>query len=167
MNPEEIPLRDIHPPAPVSWWPPAPGWGILALLIIAAVTWLLMRGWLRRHHTRATATTLSEEVWGRWRQIHALRSRGTDDSTVAAELSSLVRQVALSAHPRHEVAGLTGQAWLAFLDQGLGGEAFRAGAGRLLATVPYRGVEAVDMGPCLDLCEQWLRATLARLSTSH
>jgi hypothetical protein len=30
-------LRDIHLPEPVSWWPPAPGWWILALLALCVV----------------------------------------------------------------------------------------------------------------------------------
>lgn len=40
-------LRDIHLPDPVSWWPPAPGWyGVLLLLIIfSALAWWLAKKW--------------------------------------------------------------------------------------------------------------------------
>ncbi|MGD2138441.1 MAG: DUF4381 family protein, partial [Gammaproteobacteria bacterium] len=28
-------LRPLHPPAPVEWWPPAPGWWVLGVLLLA------------------------------------------------------------------------------------------------------------------------------------
>ena len=30
-------LKDIHLPSPVSFWPPAPGWWILAVLLISSL----------------------------------------------------------------------------------------------------------------------------------
>ncbi|HEX6832517.1 MAG TPA: DUF4381 family protein, partial [Rudaea sp.] len=41
MNPAPGPeLRDIHVPAPPSWWPPAPGWWLLAAIIIALLAFV-------------------------------------------------------------------------------------------------------------------------------
>ncbi|MGV6806815.1 MAG: DUF4381 domain-containing protein [bacterium] len=40
-------LRDIHLPDPVAWWPPAPGWWLLgiviAILILLCVRWFILR----------------------------------------------------------------------------------------------------------------------------
>ncbi|MBV1912177.1 MAG: DUF4381 domain-containing protein, partial [Cycloclasticus sp.] len=35
MN-EELPLRDIHLPDAITWWPPAIGWWLLLAVIIVA-----------------------------------------------------------------------------------------------------------------------------------
>lgn len=58
-------------------------------------------------------------------------------------------------HPRPEVAGLTGRAWLTFLD----GEnhRFTEGVGACLVTAPYARGEAVDLDALLSLCETWVR----------
>ena len=46
MDPEQIPLRDLHLPEAVGWWPLAPGWwGVIALALIAAA--LLVRWYLQ------------------------------------------------------------------------------------------------------------------------
>ena len=47
---ETLPLRDIHLPDPIGWWPLAPGWwGVLGLvlLIISGIFW-----WRRKKHRR-------------------------------------------------------------------------------------------------------------------
>lgn len=41
MPPPELPLRDIHLPEAVSWWPPAIGWWLLALLMAGVVFYAL------------------------------------------------------------------------------------------------------------------------------
>ena len=38
---------------------------------------------------------------------------------------------------RDEVAGLTGQGWLEWLDRGLEGQPFTTGPGRLIGSLPY------------------------------
>ncbi|MGH8222486.1 MAG: DUF4381 family protein, partial [Woeseiaceae bacterium] len=40
MDPQQIPLRDLHLPEAVGWWPPAPGWWLLIALAVAALLWL-------------------------------------------------------------------------------------------------------------------------------
>ena len=39
-------LNDIVVPGPVAWWPPAPGWYVLAAFALAGLAWL---GWHREN----------------------------------------------------------------------------------------------------------------------
>lgn len=154
--PLDLPLRDIHLPDPVSWWPPAPGWWLLAgLLILLAASVLLMVRWYRRGRLGRSARSALERVFVDYRQ-HG------DPQRLLRELSVLLRRIALSYFPRTEVASLSGEAWLAFLDQGLAGSTappggFRQGPGRVLAEGPFAPDSAAVDAPALErLCQSWL-----------
>lgn len=148
----DLPLRDIHLPDPVGWWPPAPLWWLLAALLAAAVAIGLWH--YRRGRTRRAAL----------RELAALRAQFAghqDAACLLRDLSALMRRVALAHHPRAAVAGLCGDAWLDFLDRsGPGG--FRHGPGRALADGPYRRAAAVDAAALLGACERWVRAQRRR-----
>jgi hypothetical protein len=152
VKPDLSQLRDIHLPAPVSWWPPAPGWWVLLLLalIFAGLVYLF---YLRHRRNR-------------WRQIalaELVRLRGETPDRLLPVLSVLLRRVAISRFPRHDVASLTGDAWLAFLDRALGdGAAFQSGAGRILLNGPYADKVDADAESLLVLCERWIKRLPAR-----
>jgi hypothetical protein len=157
MNPAELPLRDIHVPAPPAWWPPAPGWWILCGILVAgaAAFWW----WWRRRRRAATAAQIA------LRELARLRAAAPQigAATLARELSVLMRRAAISFYPRAEAAAITGEAWLQFLDRPLEGNPFSKGPGRLLAELPYRpGAAAAETGPLLDLCERWIAAASRR-----
>jgi HAMP domain-containing protein len=161
MPQAELPLRDIHLPDPISWWPPAPGWWLLAALfltVIGLLYWAIQvwrRGRLRRDaHSALARIRTSYEQHG---SAHRL----------AADLSILLRRIAISGYPRTEVAALTNQQWLAFLDQVFekrkpGAQAnFSHGVGRVLIEAPYRPSMEVDAQGLIELCEQWIDAVPA------
>jgi len=133
MNPEQIPLRDLHLPDAVGWWPPAPGWWLLLALLLAAAAYGLLRAWqaYRRNAPRRAALAELVRLQKAWQ---------TDRDVVALgiRLSPLLRRAMLAYAPRAEVAGLTGNAWLEWLDRGLDDRPFSAGPGRFLAELPYR-----------------------------
>lgn len=146
LEPKTLPLRDIHLPEAVSWWPPAPGWWLLlGLVILLAISVVYL--WRRRTRSR-------------YRRI-ALREIGEmsdlPPAELAAALSQLLRQAALCYFPRHDCAGLCGEEWLAFLDRPFADQPFSQGIGRSLLDAPYRKATLNDSEALIDLCRRWLK----------
>ncbi len=146
-------LRGLQLPEPVGWWPLAPGWWLLlALALLFALALIvglpLMRRWRARHQRRDWLPVAHGE-------LHRLQAEaaGADPAARAAQVvaySRLLRRVALAVRSREEVAALTGQRWLALLDELAGEPLFRGSvAGRLLLESPYRppgaGVDEADL----------------------
>jgi hypothetical protein len=142
MNPADIPLRDLHLPAEVSWWPLAPGWWVLLLVCLLSLAVLLRLAYRRAKANRARRAAL--------KQVEQARADYAQDGNLvrlATRLSEVLRRTMLAYAPRSEVAGLTGQAWLAWLDKDLDQPLFTRGAGRELLRLPYRdpASEAADV----------------------
>ncbi|HSO83152.1 DUF4381 domain-containing protein [Thiocapsa sp.] len=155
-------LRDWHLPDPIQWWPPAPGWWISATVLLAVLLWVAGVRW-RRHRRRGAAARSA------LRELAVLRetARADGDTRVfVAALSRLLRRFALARFPREQVAGLTGDAWLSFLDATGGGEGFRRGPGRALADLAYGATGAGEPPPnpdaLVELAETWIRANRRR-----
>lgn len=146
--PPDLPLRDIHLPSPIGWWPPAPGWWLL-VFGLPVLAWSLVWLWrfLRRKTVRKLALQELEKI--------ARSDAGTQEKV--RRLAILLRRVALSIYPREEVAGLTGGEWLAFLDGPMKGKPFGEGAGRLLLDAPYRREAQGDAEALLALCREWIK----------
>ena len=100
FDPSQIPLRDIHLPEAITWWPPAVGWWVLAgaaLLITAGFAVRYVR--YRPHRTALKALNAA---------LAALRSGG-DPAACAQAVSTVVRRLAMTLSPDpNRVAGLAG-----------------------------------------------------------
>ena len=105
-------LHDIVEPVAISWWPPATGfWLLLALLLVWCLA-IALRSWIRyqRNTYRREALAQLDKIEPR---LHASNSR----DFALAEIAQLLKRVALTTCSREQVAALTGDRWLAFLDQ--------------------------------------------------
>jgi hypothetical protein len=151
MSPEPLPLKDFHMPAPIGWWPPAPGWWLAfgLILILTYGGYLLYKRLARPNVVKAAKKILQ-----------TLKNSDYHNAKKLAELSILLRRVAISLHSRRGIAGLTGESWLAFLNESVQGTPFTEGIGRHLAIAPYQREALPDdqMEALLSLCEQWLVA---------
>jgi uncharacterized protein DUF4381 len=133
MDPTDIPIRDLHLPEAIGWWPLAPGWWVLIALVGAGLV-LLLRKWVRVHATgMARRHALKQlELYTKEYLEHG------NGALFGKQLSELVRRTMLAYAPREEVAGLTGEEWLTWLDRDLDRSHFAEGDGRPLIEWPYR-----------------------------
>ena len=177
MNPTDftqLPLRDIHLPALIAWWPPAPGWWIAATLVVAA---LVAFGLYYRsgRHRRAALRSVGK--------MRAALEQGQEPVACLQRVSTTLRRFAMTTADQQnvaalravdgvadrpdsdEVAGLTGVRWLRYLDSRWKRDEFSRGAGRLLLAAPYARPETIDRQHALDLtvlCADWLEAQRPR-----
>ena len=138
MDPEQLPLRDLHLPEAIGWWPLAPGWWFLIALAAAGVMYLLFLQFRKWQHNAVRRIALRELA-----RIRTDYEAGMDAQSLAKALSALLRRGMLAYAPRSEVAGLTGDDWLEWLDRGLDDRPFTEGSGRSLETLPYRRPDSI------------------------
>ena len=139
MNPDDIPLRDLHLPDMTGWWPLAPGWWVLLGILLIGMIVLI-----RRQHRRWRVMAPKRFALKQLAAIGRDFERGADAVVLGKELSELTRRAMLAYAPRDEVAGLVGDDWLQWLDYGLVDKPFTRGAGRILESLPYMDPRKID-----------------------
>jgi hypothetical protein len=148
----QLPLRDIHLPDPVAWWPPAVGWWIVLGLLGLAVLAL----WLRhRHRLRERAALKGLKA------VAKALAEGREPVFCIQQISMILRRFAMSTAGATPVAGLTGERWLEFLDSRWERDEFSGGGGRVLIYGPYAPADRVgadDVDALNALCMDWIRA---------
>ena len=157
-NFQELPLRDIHLPDPVSWWPPALGWWLVVLtcilFIITAIT--IYRYYQRKAVFRAALHELKKiEV----EYKHQLNLR-----QLAVNLSELIRRTSISVVGRKRVAALSGEHWLAWLDKQANTNDFSEGPGQHLLNAPYQSNPEFHPDTLIRLCRYWIKTVATHLS---
>ena len=101
-------LRDIRLPEPVSWWPPAPGWWLLSLVVLGVLIFItikLHRRW-KSNRYRRIATHQLTKAQRDWQQ-HG-------DPTSYLQAANLTLKLALkkSGNPKAQrMLSQAGHAW--------------------------------------------------------
>jgi hypothetical protein len=151
-------LHEILLPNPVSWMPQTIGWYVaLGVILFVAGWWVYRR--LRHHRTNRYRRLALEEL----AVIEQELQRPEKRAKALAEIPALLKWTALSTFPRSEVAGLSGEKWLAFLDKTMGGKNFTEGEGRLLPELAYASVQRIAQLPdeqitnLLQLIRRWIK----------
>mgnify|MGYP001546236083 CR=1 FL=1 len=163
MEPTDLPLRDIHLPEAVGLWPLAPGWWLVIGLVVLTLGWLMIRAWRRWQFNAPRRYALKSLA-----AVEAEYLSHRDPVRLAKAVSSLLRRGMLAYAPRGEVAGLTGEDWLRWLDEGLPVPYFHTEGGRSLLQLPYRDPDGdysdVDVNALLSAVRMRL-ATPQRVAT--
>lgn len=119
MNPLDQ-LEPLLAPAPVGWWPPAPGWWLLALAL-PVLSWGLFR-LLRRlpRHARSTAgeAPLDPQRQAALSELEQLPKPydGAEAGPWLQQLNALLKRLCRQRYPDSHSHTLSSRAWLAFLD---------------------------------------------------
>lgn len=149
MDPLNLPLRDLHLPDAIGLWPLAPGWWLLLALVLLAIG-LLVNAYRKRHRQSAARRFALKRL----ELLARSYAENGDAVGLGIEVSELLRRTMLAYAPRSDVAGLTGEAWLEWLDRDLDRSHFVEGDGRPLIEWPYRSkgteVDRSDVAAFVD-----------------
>lgn len=99
-------LRPLHQPLDISWWPPAPGWWLLLVLMIAALAWFFLRPRPRTMLQTALYEVEKMEI-----------ASDMQFPELASKSNQLLKRYALTRYPEDEIAGLSGKPWIDFLQE--------------------------------------------------
>lgn len=143
-------LKDIHMPPPIGWWPLAPGWYLLSVMIILILFSIIFLGLRYHHNNRAKRQAL--RVLKRYHEEYLQQA---NSQLTAARLSELLKRVALVYYPRTRVASLQGQAWVDFLNATANHCDFNTVREHLIET-PYQSPKPCDLSPLFAVIKQWI-----------
>ncbi|MDA1370085.1 MAG: DUF4381 domain-containing protein [Proteobacteria bacterium] len=118
MDSEELleQLADIHLPQAVSYWPPAPGWWILALLLLIT-SYFLVKRYLSYITQQRICQHALAELNRCYREFAAAEGVSRDEANLryVNAFNSVLRRVALVHFPLANVASLDGREWVDFI----------------------------------------------------
>lgn len=148
MDFSKLPLRDMQVPEAIGWWPLAPGWWLLLCLlviILIALTYFIRK---KLHDPRRAAI---QEL----RSIQRRYGEHQDKQLLLVECNTLMKRLALTLYPRHQVAALSGQRWLAFLRDS--SSKLDISQLEILAQGPYQTSVELSSDELIQNCRQWIK----------
>ena len=172
MNPDiaSLPLRDIHLPETVPWWPLAPGWWILLGLLVSVTVLVVLLRYLKKRKR------FSKLVMYELNQITTQYESDKDSKKLLMGLSGILRRVSITAFPDRNPAAMTGEDWLKFLDDIIlqlsakpMPSLFCSPLGKPLITAPYQKhipVNEQETQKLLTLCREWIQLVTRRVHPS-
>ena len=144
-------LKDIHLPPDVSIWPPAPGWWILAVVLLLIFVYL--GKWIRQSFARRKPKT---EAIRLLKNLQNRQNNTEDALVILRDLSQLLRRAALTFCANENVASLHGLAWLEFLDRTGKTTEFTQGAGHVFGKELYQQNPEIEIDVLFPLVNKWI-----------
>jgi hypothetical protein len=155
MNPDATnllaQLRDIHGAPPTHWWPPAPGWWLLSVLLLLALAW-----GVRRYLVARSRRLRRQRLLDHLDMLAQTVSPEREPRAFLAAVNALLKLVALRAFPERDCAPMRGAEWVAFLSSGLADDSAMP-ALEALAEGPYQPQPRFDADSLASVARQWIR----------
>ena len=154
FDPSQIPLRDLHLPEKIGWWPLAPGWWFMAaLLVVLAVACVLIYWRWRRYRLQRVATAILDRIQSEF-------ERTGDGQQAVREISVLLRRITLALKPT--AASFTNGPWLSTLEEL--GTRVPLDLESIIASSPYQNpatspLAAAEVVRTIDFAREWIMAT--------
>ncbi|MBZ2168327.1 DUF4381 domain-containing protein [Marinobacter sp. F4216] len=143
-------LRDIHLPETGGFWPPAPGWWALALLLVILV---IAGFWLARRHRQKNAWRRQASA-----EMAELEKNQVPDAQWFSQLNSLLKRAARQRYPDLHPEALSGEAWIAFLlDKAPGERIASRPVVEAMVHATWQPDTAGDPHQALEFARRWLR----------
>ena len=143
-------LNPLREPAQVGWWPPAPGWWLLAFIALLGLA--LIAVWLLRRHRRRS---YRRQALRQLDTLCAQQRSGADPLGFVQRVNALLKSVAIRSFGARAVAAAKGSEWIAFLDR-TGPEGLRFDPA--FAEAGYRpDMPALDLDALAESARQWIR----------
>ena len=150
INPLEN-LKDIHLPSAISWWPPAPGWWILGIIILSIFIFIIIV--LYRIYKRRIPKVEALRIL---KNLRRQSDKNNNELKKLRELSQLLRRTALSIYTQEEVASLHGTEWLEFLDKTGQTNDFTEGHGKIFGEDIFKLKPKFDLEALFLVVSKWL-----------
>lgn len=141
-------MHGLALPESISRMPEGPGWWILIgwLFFVTVFIARALVASYRRNQYRRDALAVLERIEA---------SAGANPGAAAADIAVLLKQTALAAYPRDEVAALYGEGWARFLNDSASNDPEVEASAMALATASYR--PDADGRSLVSPARRWIR----------
>ena len=145
-------LKDIHMAPVPSWWPLAPGWWLLLIFLVLLTSVGIYLFQRYRQYKKRKAK--QRHILNEFEQVYLDYSGNGHVGDLVNGLHQLIRRLMLASGAQKQV-GLTGEAFLIYLDEGMDEKPFSAGVGRTLVDAPYQPEPSLQAEPLYELVYAW------------
>ena len=158
-----LPLKGLQLPEAVSWWPLAPGWWLLLIILIVAIPLLMLtavRLW-RRNSDKRQAKQLLNSAYSQW-------LADQNQQQLILQVNTVLKRFCRQRFP--EAVSLSEQRWTEFLNKSAGIPLFTEQQTTALQSGAYRAqpVASLNEQDLVKNCQRWLnKARSANLRETH
>ena len=146
-------LQDIHLPEPIGWWPSAPGWWLLTVLVVVALTFTIICI-VRKHRNNLYRRQALAEL------EYLYRSNKSHPAIFSHQLLALIRRTTIAAYPAAQLAPLPTRELLEAISDDENGTGFSCELRQQIDMLAYRKAPEYPASFSDDIYQatrQWLK----------